>query len=76
MTRDDRARKALKQKVLERWENEGGKIIDPNVPRVPTEEDKSEGGKSSRSSKNLRVGTRAPNQKGTSRASRVGKAKR
>ena len=26
MTPDDIARKRLKQKVLERWENEGGKI--------------------------------------------------
>ncbi|HET6892860.1 MAG TPA: hypothetical protein VFH31_17275 [Pyrinomonadaceae bacterium] len=74
MTRDDRARKALKQKVIERWENEGGKVIDTNVPRVHTEEDKSEGRQSARSSKNLRVGTKASNQKETSRASLVGKA--
>lgn len=31
---DDIARKRLKQKVLERWENEGGKIIDPNSTRA------------------------------------------
>ena len=51
---DDIARKRLKQKVLERWENEGGKIIDPNLTRV-RKEDQQNASQSSRSPGNLKV---------------------
>ena len=52
---DDIARKRLKQKVLERWENEGGKIIDPNLTRA-RKEDRKNASQSSRSPENLKVG--------------------
>ena len=52
---DDTARKRLKQKVLERWENEGGKIIDLNSTRRRKEDHKS-ASQSSRSPENLKVG--------------------
>jgi hypothetical protein len=54
------ARKRLKQKVLERWENEGGKIeTNPTVPlsSTRTREDDSAGSRSSRPLENSQVRT-------------------
>jgi hypothetical protein len=55
---DDIARKRLKQKVIERWENEGGKIIDPNSTRARKEDHKN-ASQSSPSPENLKVGKSA-----------------
>jgi len=52
---DDLARRRLKQKVLERWENEGGKIIDPNKARTAKTLNVSKGKQSTRSRKNSSV---------------------
>ena len=52
---DDLARRRLKQKVLERWENEGGKIIDPNKTRTAKTLNVSKGKQSTRSRKNSSV---------------------
>ena len=54
------ARKRLKQKVLERWENEGGKIdANPTVPfgTTPTRDHDSAGGRSSHPLEKSRVRT-------------------
>jgi hypothetical protein len=59
---DDIARKRLKQKVLERWENEGGKIIDANSTRVRKEGHKN-ASQSSPSPENLKVGKSSPKDK-------------
>ena len=55
MTPDDIDRKRLKQKVLERWENEGGKIeTDPKgaAGNDPPKDHRKEVGRSSGSNKN------------------------
>lgn len=67
---DNIARKRLKQKVLERWENEGGKIAtEPKgVPgNNPTEDQAKEADRSSRSSKNPISTSVSPKGKGKSR---------
>jgi hypothetical protein len=65
------ARKRLKQKVLERWENEGGKInTEPAVaPRInPTGNHESRGNRSSPSRESSSASTRnAPTGKRKSR---------
>lgn len=52
---DDIAGKRLKQRVLERWENEGGKVIDPNLPRA-RKEDRKNANQPTRPPENLKVG--------------------
>ena len=57
------ARKRLKQKALERWENEGGKVdADSEETRGsnPTTHHETEGNRSSRSREGSSAGTRNP----------------
>ena len=52
---DELARERLKRKVIERWENEGGKIVDPNVKRVGKREQSSKVEDAPRARKNSSV---------------------
>ncbi|HSE24264.1 MAG TPA: hypothetical protein VLB68_21530 [Pyrinomonadaceae bacterium] len=55
---DPVARKRLKKKMIDRWENEGGRIAtDTTDPTRPTTEDKAHGKKLSSSSEKSTVGT-------------------
>ena len=59
---DPNARKRLKKKMLDRWENEGGRIATDTTSADasrPTSEDKGHGGKLSSPSDNSTVGATA-----------------
>jgi hypothetical protein len=62
---DQVARKRLKKKMIDRWENEGGRIAtDTTAPITPTTEDKGRGKKLPSSSENSTVGAPASGTKG------------
>ena len=62
---DQVARKRLKKKMLDRWENEGGRIAtDTTDPTIPPTEDKARGKKLSSSSNNSTVGASPSPTKG------------
>jgi hypothetical protein len=65
MMADPVARKRLKKKMLERWENEGGRIAtDKADPTRPTTEDKGRGKRLSSPRDDSIVGTPASPTKG------------
>ena len=57
---DANARKRLKKKMLDRWENEGGRIVaDTTNASIPASEDKGRGRKPSSPSENSTAGAPA-----------------
>jgi hypothetical protein len=61
---DQVARKRLKKKMLDRWENEGGRIATDTTDPRPTTEDKGRSKKLSSSSNNSTVGAPSSPTKG------------